>query len=268
MQSPFPGMDPYLEACGLWEEFHFHLIGATYQALARQLPRGYTLEVATRAYIVMVEVEGKPPKLAKPDVAITEPAPAKHLRGSSAGVAVAEPLATESVSLRAFVAEEVRENFVEIYAAGEERQLVTCIEVLSPSNKRPNTEGWDEYQRKRQAMLLGRANFIEFDLLRGGQKPPMLDPWPDCPYTLLVCRRRSAPTCRVWKAHWQHRLPAIPVPLAGTDPDMQLDLQPLLDGIYELGRYSERLDYKRKLTPPFKPAERAWLRERLRKQAP
>jgi len=203
MQSPFPGMDPYLEACGLWEGFHDRLIARIDETLARQLPRGYTIDIASRTF-----------------------------------------------------------------AVGEERQLVTCIEVLSPSNKRPNTEGWDEYQRKRQAMLLGRANFIELDLLRGGQKPPMLDPWPDCPYTLLVCRRCSAPTCRVWKAHWQHRLPAIPVALAGTDPDMQLDLQPLLDGIYELGRSSERLDYKRPLMPPFKPTERAWLRARLRKRAP
>lgn len=22
MKSPFPGMDPYIEACGLWEGFH------------------------------------------------------------------------------------------------------------------------------------------------------------------------------------------------------------------------------------------------------
>jgi hypothetical protein len=26
MKSPFPGMDPYLEACGLWEGFHNRLI--------------------------------------------------------------------------------------------------------------------------------------------------------------------------------------------------------------------------------------------------
>jgi hypothetical protein len=26
MKSPFPGMDPYYEACGLWEGFHNRLI--------------------------------------------------------------------------------------------------------------------------------------------------------------------------------------------------------------------------------------------------
>jgi Protein of unknown function (DUF4058) len=26
MKSPFTGMDPYIEACGLWGDFHSHLI--------------------------------------------------------------------------------------------------------------------------------------------------------------------------------------------------------------------------------------------------
>ena len=26
MPSPFPGMDPYIEACGMWADFHSHLI--------------------------------------------------------------------------------------------------------------------------------------------------------------------------------------------------------------------------------------------------
>src|SRR5207245_1997290 len=103
--------------------------------------------------------------------------------------------ATESLplTLRAFVGEEYRETFVEIYATDEERQLITCIEVLSPSNKRRGSEGWNVYLRKRQGLLLGAANLVELDLLRGGQRMPMLDPWPNAPYTLLVSRRESAP---------------------------------------------------------------------------
>jgi Protein of unknown function (DUF4058) len=260
MQSPFPGMDPYIEACGLWEGFHFHLIEATYQAIARVLPRGYTIDTGTRSYVVLMETEGKKPHLMKPDVTVTEPAASKKPRRKKGAVAVADPRTTgESVSMRAFIAEKVEETFVEIYVEGEERVLVTCIEVLSPANKRPNTEGWNEYARKRQALLLGQANFIEIDLLRGGHKPPMLDPWPDCPYTLLVCRQTNAPYCRVWPAHFQRRLPVIPVPLADPDPDLSLDLQPLLDGIYALGRYDERIDYARPLSPALPAADAAWV---------
>jgi hypothetical protein len=269
MKSPFPGMDPYLEAPGLWEGFHNRLIHKIDESLAQILPPGYTIDTAVRSYVVLMENEGKAESLAKADVTITEPAHGKKQRKKKGGVTLAEPAEdSESVPMQAFIAEQFEETFVEIYAEGEERILVTCIEVLSPSNKRRGTEGWREYERKRQAMLLGRANFLEIDLLRGGDKMPMLTPWPASPYTLLVSRAERAPRCRVWLGHFQRRLPVIPVPLLAPDPDLTLDLQPLLDGIYKLGRYDERIDYTRPLTPPLADAEAKWVREALKNRSP
>ncbi len=269
MKSPFPGMDPYIEACGLWEGFHNHLVEEIYRAIARVLPRGYTADTAVRSYIVVMGPEGKDEHRAKPDVAITEPAPGKKTR-KKVGRAAAGPVVEESGSIvmEAFLAERFEETFVEIYAEREELFLVTCIEVLSPSNKRKDSEGWKEYQRKRQALLLGQANFVEIDLLRGGEKMPMLDKWPDSPYRLLVAREFSAPKCRVWPAHFQDRLPPIPVPLLDPDPDLTLDLQLLLDEIYSLGRYDERIDYTRPLTPPLSQTDAAWVRDALKGRMP
>jgi hypothetical protein len=265
MKSPFPGMDPYIEVCGLWEGFHNRLISKIDETLAQILPQGYIIDTAVRSYIVLMESEGKAEHLTKPDVAVVEAADRKKPRRKKGGVAVAEPAeAVESVQMRAFVAEKFEETFVEIYAERDERILVTTIEVLSQSNKRRNTEGWLEYERKRQAMLLGRANFVELDLLRGGDKMPMLDPWPNSPYTLLVCRRINAPYCRVWPAHFRTRLPVIPVPLLDPDPDLRLDLQPLLDNIYALGRYDQRADYTRPLTPALSDEDAAWVQEQLK----
>jgi hypothetical protein len=265
MKSPFPGMDPYIEACGLWEGFHSHLIEAIYQAIAKVLPKGYTVDTAVRSYIVLMESEGKKERLAKADVTVTESVARRKPRKKKGGVAVAAPAdVAEPVLMQAFFAEKFDETFVEIYAEGEERILVTCIEVLSPSNKRPGTEGWREYERKRQALLLGQANFIEIDLLRGGHKMPMLTPWPDSSYTLLVCRAIDAPYCRVWPIALQRRLPAIPVPLLDPDPDLSLDLQPLLEGIYALGRYEERIDYTRPLTPALSNVDATWVRQLLK----
>jgi len=258
-------MDPYIEVCGLWEGFHNHLIHKIDEALAQILPEGYIIDTAVRSYIVLMESEGKAEHLAKPDVAVIEVADTKKPRKKQAGVAGAGPAeAAESVQMRAFVAEKFEETFVEIYAEGEEPNLVTSIEVLSPSNKRRNTEGWLEYERKRQAMLLGRANFVELDLLRGGNKMPMLDPWPNSPYTLLVCRQVNAPYCRVWPAHFRTRLPIIPVPLRYPDPDLNLDLQPLLDSIYDLGRYDQRIDYTRPLTPALPDDDAAWVKGQVK----
>jgi Protein of unknown function (DUF4058) len=75
------------------------------------------------------------------------------------------------------------------------------------------------------------VNLVEIDLLRGGQRMPMLDPCPDSPYTLLIARGRQL--CRVWRAHYRRSLPVIPVPLAAPDSDMPLALQPMIDEIYQ-----------------------------------
>src|SRR5258706_14618112 len=91
MKSPFPGMDPYIEACGLSEGFHNHLIEAIYQAIALVLPKAYAVDTAVRSYIVLVEAEGKNERLAKADVTITEPATRKVPRKRTSSVAVLEP---------------------------------------------------------------------------------------------------------------------------------------------------------------------------------
>lgn len=201
MNSPFPGMDPYIEACGLWEGFHSHLIEAIYRDIAPILPRGYVIDTAVRTYVIRLDSADKG-ALAKPDIAIIEPASGKKTRRNRGGVALANPDDVDSVPMEALHAEEFREPFVEIYAELEERVLVTCIEVLSPTNKRKGTEGYLEYQRKREAMLLGRANFVEIDLLRGGGRLPMLTPWPSSPYALLVSRMPRPARCRAWSAHF------------------------------------------------------------------
>ncbi len=136
------------------------------------------------------------------------------------------------------------------------------IEVLSPSNKRLGTEGWELYQRKRQSVLPGNVNLVEIDLLRGGQRMPMLDLWPDSPYTLLVARAR-AHLYRVWRAHYRRPLPVIPVPLAKPDPDIRLDVQPMINEIYRRFRYGRSIDYRKPLNPPLDAAETGWLKQQL-----
>jgi hypothetical protein len=257
-------MDPFIESSGLWEDFHSHFIESIYRNLAPRLPRRYTASTVTRSYVVVVNEEGKTDHLAKPDVSVTEsvrrgkPIRKRNESGDSADILAG------SVVLDAFIADKFRENFVEIYVQGEERILITAIEVLSPSNKRTGTEGYKEYLRKRQGLLLGRANFIELDLVRGGTKMPMLSGWPDSPYTLLVCRSESAPRCRVWPADFRTRLPRIPVPLLDPDPDLILDLQPLVDEVYSLSRYADQIAYDRPLRPRLRKTEATWVRERLR----
>ncbi|HEV3258390.1 MAG TPA: DUF4058 family protein [Gemmataceae bacterium] len=267
MRSPFPGMDPYIEACGLWEDFHGNLIHRIAESLADTVPQRYLVRTGERSYIVLVESQAQATPSVMPDVSVTAPHDRKKPTKKS-GSAVAEPAGEmEPVEMRAFIEEEHREAFVEIFAAGPEQRLVTTLEVLSPANKRPNTPGWELYQRKRQSALLGGVNLVEIDLLRGGQRMPMLDPWPASPYTLLVARAKKAQLCKAWPAHFRRPLPVIPVPLAKPDPDVALSLQPLIEAIYQRFRYERSIDYTTPLTTPLGPEEAAWLEQQLRTRA-
>jgi hypothetical protein len=264
MRSPFPGMDPYIEACGLWEDFHSHLIEKIGEKLADAAPDRYLVRTGERSYIVLLESEGMKSYSFLPNVSVSTSRGRKKT-AKKGGTAVAVPASeSEPITLRPFIQEEHREAFIEIYEANPGQRLVTSIEVLSPSNKRPGTEGWELYQRKRQSLLLGDVSLVEIDLLRGGQRMPMLDPWPDSPYTLLVARAR-AQVCRVWRAHYRRPLPPIPVPFTKPDHDIVLDIQPMIGEIYQRFRYARSIDYSNPLNPPLDAADALWLEKRLRK---
>jgi hypothetical protein len=267
MKSPFPGMDPYIEECGLWGDFHTHLLDKICEQLADATPQHYLVRAGERSYIVLVEGEGKNTHPFVPDVSVTTPRSKKNSPRKGGAVVAGPDAGAEPVTLRAFIEEEHRESFVEIYETEPGQRLVTCLEVLSPSSKRPGTTGWDLYQRKRQSLLLGNVNLVEIDLLRGGQRMPMLDPWPDSPYVLLVAKARKPQLCRAWRGHFRRALPTIPVPLAKPDPEITLNLQPLIEGIYQRYRYGQSIDYARPLTPPLDAEQSAWLERQLRERA-
>ena len=51
MKSPFPGMDPFIEAQRLWGDFHDNLIIDMQRAIQRQLPGNYVARVADRTFV-------------------------------------------------------------------------------------------------------------------------------------------------------------------------------------------------------------------------
>jgi hypothetical protein len=59
----------------------------------------------------------------------------------------------------------------------------------------------------------------------------------------------------------------IPVPLLDPDPDVPLDLGPVVAAVYERGAYARLIDYHLPPPPPALPeAEAAWLDKYLRAQ--
>jgi hypothetical protein len=256
-------MDPYIEAGHSWRDFHDHLIVGICEVVNDALPSGYIARIGARSYIALVESDEKTERHFEPDVQVTQPRARKPSRAKNGG-SMAATLDGEAVTLRAFIDEEFKEIFIDIFELEPDRRLVTSIEVLSPSNKKRGAPGWKKYLRKRQSLLLGKANLVEIDLLRGGTRMPMLDPLPDSPYYILVAREEKAPWCRVWRAFFDQPLPTIPIPLSKPDPDIPLALQPLVDSIYQSSRYYVDINYSRPLTPPLTNEQVAWLEQQLK----
>jgi hypothetical protein len=256
MKSPFPGMDPYIETAGLWQTFSHSLIHEIARHLAETLPSKYLVRTGKRNYHVPVYSEEE---LIYPVPLHVRAATDKGTKKLRARMEKYEP-----VMMRAFILEEHREAFLDIYEAVSQQRPVTTLEILSPSNKRPGTFGWELYNRKRQSLLLGGINLVEIDLLRGGQRMPMLDPWPDCPYTLLVARAYKEQSCKVWPGHWKRPLPTIPVPLAKPDADLPVAIQNLVDTVYQKFRFAQSIDYSKPLHPPLGDKDAAWLKKQLK----
>ncbi|MGH7170503.1 MAG: DUF4058 family protein [Gemmataceae bacterium] len=68
----------------------------------------------------------------------------------------------------------------------------------------------------------------------------------------------------MWPASFQRALPVIPVPILKPDADLSLDLQPLIDTVYEVSRYGRTIDYSKPLTPPLTVEEQTWVENRIR----
>jgi hypothetical protein len=258
-------MDPFIEASHVFEDFHQKLAADIERMLSRLVPRGYTVRLGERSYVLLTAREAHEERQILPDIAVVAP-PARQKRGRGKGataVARRPKPVRGPVTMRALVEVEFRETFLEIRQLYGERRLITGIEILSPSNKRRGQPGWDLYLKKRQSFLEGSANFVEIDLLRGGERMPMEDDWPDSPYYLLVSRQKKAPQCDVWPAYALEPLPPIPVPLHPPDADLSLDLQPLIADIYERTHYEDDIDYRKTASAWLSDEEVAWLEERL-----
>src|SRR6266511_3021566 len=112
---------------------------------------------------------------------------------------------TAPIRMAAPIESTMKEHFVEVRSVGD-LELITAIEILSPSNKRG--EGREKYLAKRRRILRSEVNLVELDLLRGGERLPMLAPYPPEPYFVLVHRANSRPIADVW-----------PIPLSAALPN-------------------------------------------------
>lgn len=256
MPSPFPGMDPYIEACGRWGDFHTALLGAFRTRLNRSLPERYA--AAIQEYVWIHEpVTGRTRRAMEPDAYVTEHP--KSGRSVSGGRGAA---ATAPVSIRLPAQRRKRPKHLQIVDRNLKR-VVTAIEVLSPTNKEAG-EDRQTYLLKRQEYFSARVSLIEIDLLRAGGRLPLGKPRTGTDdYCILVCRAWEWPRADCWSFSVRELLPRIPVPLAVDAAEPVLDLQEVVNNVYDDGRYETELDYHQPLTPRLNRQDENWMRSIL-----
>jgi hypothetical protein len=257
MSSPFPGMDPFIEG-QRWSSFHHSVLEVIAEALVPHVRPRYVVDVEERVYLEHAPEEA-PPFLI-PDVAVAETDNVVVTSTGSGGVGTLVP--TTPVILPLPMPERRREPYLTIRDRAA-RNVVTIIEVLSRTNKRAGSDGRDEYLRKREAVLLSDTHLVELDLLRGGERLPARKPLPPADYYAFVSRVAQRPMAEVYSWSLRQPMSPLPVPLAGEDQDVLLDLQRLFTTVYERGGYDYAIDYHAEPDPPLSEADAVWVRERL-----
>ncbi|MGH7134659.1 MAG: DUF4058 family protein [Pirellulales bacterium] len=251
MNSPFPGMDPYLEQPGVWPDFHSEFIGCLRYQLRQRLPANYDARINER--IALFDMEGELVQTFVPDTFVIEKQNGGGRVAGERSMAVLEP-----VTLPLVIVHESRETYIEIYHRPE-RSLIGIVEVLSPTNKRG--EGRGEYLAKRNCVLCQPVHLVEFDLLIAGERLPLAEPLPLADYYAFVSRSDQRPYCQVYPWRLRQALPAVNIPLRPGDADVCLDLASVFEETYRRGGYENDLDYTSRPLAPLDPADLKWAME-------
>jgi hypothetical protein len=257
MPSPFPGMDPFIEG-QCWRDFHHRIIGTISDALTPEVLPRYVVRIDEHVYVTTAPPERA--DLIYPNVVVLERSRSESTPASPGGPAATATV--EPVVLTLPRPERVREAYLTVRRR-ETLEVVTVIEVLSPTNKRPGSDGQYEYLQKRDEVLGSTAHLVELDLLRGGERLPTVEPLPGGDYYCFIALAGQRPKPNTYAWTMRRALPTIPIPLAEGDTEVALDIQAVFSTVYDRAAYAFSLDYSLPVEPRLEEADATWVQEVL-----
>jgi len=257
MPSPFPGMDPWLERTTLWPDVHDSLILALRRTLTPLLRPRYFVAVRQRTVMAVLPAEPEP---VYPDLAVVENFRSYPNTSESWSTALDEPVV---VGLPAPVM--IQEDYLEVVELAD-KQVVTVIEILSPSNKCAGKDR-KKYEAKRNRIFQTATSLVEIDLLRDGEPMPFAlfqTNGEQRHYRILVKRGDQAGRAFVYPFKVRQPIPIFPLPLQAGDVEPPVQMGKILQDIYDEGGYDMRIDYNGPPEPPLSENDAQWAAEILR----
>lgn len=256
MPSPFPGMNPYLEHPELWPEVHHWINTFIAELLIPKLRPKYRVAVEKRVYQI---TDGDSVLVGIPDVTIGKYLKPTEKEPSNIAVALPPP---KPITVNIPIPEEVRESYLEVREVGT-GEFVTVIELISPKNKRPG-EGRKAYDTKRQKVFGSSTHLVEIDLLRGGEPMPILGNQIKSDYRILVSRSELRPQAELYPFNLPEQIPTFVLPLRKGDTEPLVDLQSVIQDLFDRAGFDLAIDYNREPVAPIGDADVVWVNELLK----
>lgn len=256
MSNPFPGMNPYLEG-DLWSDLHNRLASSISIEIIPFIRPKYQALIAP--YVVKSDLATMGSNAFYPDVAIIR----NEVKEPMIAYGNQPQITKASLSVPVYVPIEVKIPVIEIRKI-KGKELITVIEILSPANK--YGKGFQQYQEKRKALIPQKVNFLEIDLLRRGKRTIVHPEVEHCDYLCALTRKGENKT-DLWTLDLQEKLPVLPIPLEEGDSDVAIDLQQVLNDIYQGAYYGDTIDYTEKVPPPkLSKEKRQWIQNLISKK--
>ncbi len=170
---------------------------------------------------------------------------------------------TDQVLFTSIIKEEHKEPFLEIRLKSSSDKLVTLVELVSPTN-RTQAEGRKRYELRRKDARAEGAHLVELELVLQGQTvlDADLTNVADRQYICCVTRAGRPVKHEIYGTVISKRLPRVRLPLIADERDLVLDVQALVNRVYDRC-FEGNVDYSKDPGVPLSVEDHKWLEQVL-----
>lgn len=172
----------------------------------------------------------------------------------------------EQVLFTSIQKEQHQEPFVEIRQKSSGDKLVTLIELMSPTN-RTHPEGRRRYEQRRNEARHDNAHIVELDLVLQGNTCLEADLSALHERQFVCCVTRAVRPIKheLYGTLLTKRLPRIRLPMLADERDLVLDVQALVNRVYDRC-FDGHIDYQLDPQVPLTDEDRQWMDHMLRSE--